>query len=268
VYGGHNSIPAGATDTHDYVWNNITAGPHTLTFIANFDYLISESNYNNNQVTLTFTANAPNYAPGKYAGKAGVVGVSNSYFEPIGDVNYCGPGASQVLISAWTNTVPDIGTLAKEEHTISSWGTYIDCMIKPINDAIHQTYYSINYAGTKQEDFSNMIGREILDNHHPLITGIKTQANGYTLGGWDHPADHIITIYGFDFRSPTKGYIYYYETANTDAGETKGPGPKLQEYNSFWSLVNNPQNNVQLTGNSSYTPHCPCKDILGPCVKP
>ncbi len=53
--GGHFSIPAGAIDTHGHTWQNLTLGQHTLTFIANFDRLINETNYNNNQVTITFT---------------------------------------------------------------------------------------------------------------------------------------------------------------------------------------------------------------------
>ncbi len=56
LYGGHYSIPPGATDTHDHIWSNLTAGQHTLTFIANFDHLVPETNYNNNQVTITFKA--------------------------------------------------------------------------------------------------------------------------------------------------------------------------------------------------------------------
>lgn len=53
-YGGHYSIPAGAVDTHDFIWSKITAGKHTLTFIANYDHLVPETNYNNNKVTITF----------------------------------------------------------------------------------------------------------------------------------------------------------------------------------------------------------------------
>jgi hypothetical protein len=56
-YGGHYSIPAGAVDTHDHIWSNITSGKHTLTFIANFDHLVPETNYNNNKVTITFMVN-------------------------------------------------------------------------------------------------------------------------------------------------------------------------------------------------------------------
>ena len=54
--GGHYSIPASATDTHDHIWKNVPAGKHTLEFIADFDKQKSETNENNNQSTLPFTA--------------------------------------------------------------------------------------------------------------------------------------------------------------------------------------------------------------------
>jgi PKD repeat protein len=54
--GGHDSIPPGATDTHSHSWQNVPQGQHTLTFTADSDNFITESNENNNQKTITFTA--------------------------------------------------------------------------------------------------------------------------------------------------------------------------------------------------------------------
>jgi streptogramin lyase len=183
------------------------------------------------------------YDPGSYAGKSGNVSVG-SYNEPndYQHRNYCGPGASQVLISAWTSNVPDIQTLATEEQTNPNSGTLMKNMVSPINNAIGQSYYSI-YHASSQADFSNMIGRDILDNHHPLITGIVTIYHNNQLNGWTISANHIITIYGFDFSSPTAGYIYYYDTSGTVAGTT-ATGPNRIDYNVFWSLVQ--QLNIQL----------------------
>jgi len=248
LYGGHYSIPAGATDTHDHIWSNLTAGQHTLTFIANYDHGVPETNYNNNKVTITFTPHQPGYAPGNYAGKSATVSVVG-YSEPNDYThrNWCGPGASQVLISAWTSNVPSINTLATEEKTNNSTGTLMVNMVTPINKAIGQGYYSIHYANlNSQADLSNMIGHDILDNHHPLITGILTIYGTNHLNGWKTVvAKHIITIYGFNFTSPTTGYIYYYDTSGTVAGQTLGPGPQTIDYNVFWSLVK--QNDVQLS---------------------
>lgn len=54
--GGHFSIPAGTTDSHDHIWQNLTLGQHTLTFIADTNNKIPESDENNNQTTITFMA--------------------------------------------------------------------------------------------------------------------------------------------------------------------------------------------------------------------
>jgi murein DD-endopeptidase MepM/ murein hydrolase activator NlpD len=54
--GGHYSIPAKATDTHDHIWKNPSAGKHTLEFIADFDKQKSETDEKNNQFTLPFSA--------------------------------------------------------------------------------------------------------------------------------------------------------------------------------------------------------------------
>ena len=122
-------------------------------------------------------------------------------------------------------------------------------MVTPINNAIGQNYYTTSTA-TSQGDFSNMVGGDILDNNHPMITGIQTKGNGHTLPDWDHSAAHIITIYGFDFTSPTVGYIDYYETASAGSGAQSGAWTTHRmEYNAFWSLVQfNPQANIQLHG--------------------
>jgi hypothetical protein len=196
-----------------------------------------------------------NYNSGKYTGKAGFVSVG-SYKEPDNQKywNYCGPGASQVLISAWTDTVPDIDTLAEKEKTNQGTkschtpGTCMSDMVKPVNDAIGQNYYTDeNHAGS-QEKFSNMIGEDIFDNGHPLITALQTRdEQGNKLKGWNNrPAPHIVTITGFNFTSPTQGWIYYTETASKGAGAEDGPGPYRLDYNTFWALVR--ANNVQLHG--------------------
>ncbi len=193
------------------------------------------------------------YDAGNYAGKSGFVSIAGTYNEPDGSkyFNYCGPGASQELISAWTSNVPSIDMLAKEEKTNQKGpGTYMTDMVKPINDAIGQPYYSASVASS-QQDFSNMIGRNILDNGHPLITGIQTQGTKGvpSLVGWSLSAPHIITIYGFDFTSPSVGYIYYYETASPGAGATMGPGKYHLSYSDFWKLVQfNPNADIQLHG--------------------
>ena len=54
--GGHNSILAKATDTLDHKWKKLSAGKHKLEFIADFDKQKSETDENNNRLTLQFRA--------------------------------------------------------------------------------------------------------------------------------------------------------------------------------------------------------------------
>src|SRR5262249_44983375 len=62
--GGHYSIPAGADDTYDHIWSNISAGSHTLTFVANFDNLVVELNKGNSQATINIdVAECPSPTP-------------------------------------------------------------------------------------------------------------------------------------------------------------------------------------------------------------
>lgn len=118
-------------------------------------------------------------------------------------------------------------------------------MVGPINQAIGQTYYSWHQSDI-QANFSNFVGHDILDNHHPLITGLLTIYGQAVLNGWNYSGfsvPHIITIYGFDFTSPNVGYIQYYETAGTVSG-TNATGANTIDYNTFWTLVQ--QNDIHL----------------------
>ena len=164
-------------------------------------------------------------------------------------VNYCGPGASQVLISNWKKTWPSLKTLGNQEGTDPNSGTLIVNMIAPINTAIGTHYYADSGGAQNQGALSNLIGRTILDGH-PLITGVMTgvttsPGNSIFLNGWARPSmgggsgfevAHIVTIYGFNFTSPAHGEIYYVETAGTYAGTNK-TRPQEIDYQKFWTLV-------------------------------
>lgn len=51
--GGHNSIPPGEIDNHGHIWGSVPIGQHSLTFIADFDNQVIETNENNNQRNIT-----------------------------------------------------------------------------------------------------------------------------------------------------------------------------------------------------------------------
>ncbi len=217
-----------------------------------YELIFSQSACGGLQKTLNFTVTGSAtwaYDAGSYAGRSGTVRVNTSLHEPNikADANFCGPGASQVLISAWTNKVPKIETLAIQESTnVPNPGTLMKNMQGPINKDIGTDYYTDLESGSSSRGaFSNLIGRDILSGH-PLITGIMTGVGNTFLNGWDYSGfkvTHIVTIYGFDFTSPAHGEIYYVETSGTVAG-TNETGPQEIDYQTFWTLVQ--ANNVQL----------------------
>ena len=91
-------------------------------------------------------------------------------------------------------------------------------MVKPINDAIGTSYYVDGGSALTQKNFSDRLGKVVYDDRHPLITGLMTGVGNTFLSGWSRAGvEHIVTIYGFDFTSPTEGKIYYMETSTSSA---------------------------------------------------
>ncbi|GAA0439449.1 hypothetical protein Acor_13990 [Acrocarpospora corrugata] len=80
--GGHHSIAAGATDTHDHIWRDITPGRHSLTFTADFGKLIGESNEDNNTRTVEFTVRACGDGSGGEPAPGVPTAPSNAHFDP------------------------------------------------------------------------------------------------------------------------------------------------------------------------------------------
>jgi hypothetical protein len=257
---GVESVDIQGATVSSYTWSGLSPGTQYYFYVASKIYGTpgDPTGYGNTQSAWVGPAYATtlsswSYQAGSYTGKSGMVSVG-TYIEPHGAkyFNYCGPGASQVLISGWTKRVPSIDTLAAQEHTDRYSGTLASNMPTPINNAIGQNYYSDQGAASTQGILSNRIGYDILHGH-PLITGIMTGAGTISLNDWgkynkkNGPVAHIITIYGFDFTSPSQGIIYYMETSSTDAGPIAN-GPMKIDYQSFWALVQ--ANNVQIAGSS------------------
>lgn len=203
----------------------------------------------------------PNNVSGNYNGKSRNVG-TGLYPEPNHSpyANYCGPGASQVLISNWTTNVPGIDTLASEEHTHATYysdgygtyvGTWLSYMVGPINSHIGTSFYS-NVAASSQGAFNNYVGGDVYDKGRPMITALMTEVNNggqiIWLNGWNTGgviAPHIVTITGFNFSNPQSAgdNFYYQETSGTYAG-TNATGRDTFGANQMWSLVN--ANNGQI----------------------
>ncbi len=195
----------------------------------------------------------PNDQPGSYSGLSRAVGVG-AYPEPNHSpyANYCGPG--QVLISNWVapSNVPTIDTLATQEQTSQSNGTYVSNMVNPINnDANTGSFYLSAGGAASQADFNDDIAGDIYYGGRPAITQLNlygTYNNQQIyLNGWSPKITfpHIITIYGFNFSNPpSAGDNYYYmETSGTYAGTT-ATGTNTYGANKLWALVQG--SNVQL----------------------
>ncbi len=163
---------------------------------------------------------------------------SRAYAEPNSYAyrNYCGPGASQVLISNWTGNVPGIDTLASQEYTNPASGTFLSNMVGPLNSDAGTGGFYVNQVAGSQGTFNSWVGSDIYNAHRPLITAIQTMASGYRLNGWSLNAPHIVSIYGFNFVTAGAGYISYVETSGTVAGTT-ATGRNNYSADPFWSLV-------------------------------
>ena len=238
IYPVRTTTAAVQPGIHTEIWpGTIPNSPVAGTYTNTETVVVGGTSYVR-QSTFTVWA----YNAGSYVGKSGMVSVdpspepNNAKYD-----DYCGPAASRVLISAWTKNGPSLSTLATEEKTDPNppkSGTYISDMVTPINDAIGTKYYKDLGSAGSQAALSYRIGYDILHGH-PLITGIKTGVGSTFLNGWDYSGfrvNHIVTIYGFDFSSPTQGKIYYMETSSPHAGTSK-VGPQEINYQSFWILV-------------------------------
>jgi len=168
--------------------------------------------------------------------------------------NYCGPGATRVVVSNWTATIPSVDTVASAEHTHAyyyyeaNYGTYVGSlfqwMLGPLNSYISYSYY-MNSVASGQAAFDDYVGGDTYSQGRPLITALMTSGtyNGLTiwLNGWDSSQTneaHIVSVTGFNFSNPVSAgdNIYYQETSGSVAG-TNATGRDTYGANKMWSLV-------------------------------
>lgn len=154
--------------------------------------------------------------------------------------NYCGPGATRVLLSHWMQptSLPSFDSLGWEEDTNDQnpnvlpndrhQGTYTNAMVSPVNSSIPSGQYTVDSAGASEGTFDQWMALS-LRSGAPMITGLYTRlGNGTNLPGWNHPADHIVTVYGYDFRNSNHRTISYVDTgslASSNPPGSTGPGP-------------------------------------------
>ncbi|HYM51562.1 MAG TPA: hypothetical protein VET65_13460 [Candidatus Limnocylindrales bacterium] len=170
--------------------------------------------------------------------------------------NYCGAGATQVLLSGWMANVPDIETVAARSHLNPNRGEYgadalaaINGFLDPIVSAqLGRPWYRAEHI-TTLDGVMTRVRSDILDptaiqafgHGVPVIVQTMTR----TMPGWNHwNATHMIAIFAFDFshNDPLKDTVTYAETPSPLAGY-RGPDFQTISVQALWVAMQ--QYNVQ-----------------------
>src|SRR2546421_3042440 len=179
----------------------------------------------------------PSVTVGQVATSQGAVEV-RGYHEPgdWGHRNYCGAGATQVLLSAWMSEVPDIETVARASKLNPNRGEYgadatngINHFLNPVVlPVLGQPRYQAAHVTTLDEVQARIV-QDILDQQAIVSFGhgvpVMLQTMTKTMPGWNHwNATHMITVFAFDFshNDPALVTITYAEPPSPLAGY-RGP---------------------------------------------
>ncbi len=164
--------------------------------------------------------------------------------------NYCGAGATQVLLSAWTDAVPDIESVAQRNHldprigqlgsdTVAGINSWLDSLVKP---RLGRSWYRGSRVTSLDElldilrqDLASPVAREQFGHGVPVMVQIMTP----TLPGWNRwNATHMLTIYAYDLRThdPARDTVSYVETPSPIAGY-RGPATQTIAVNLLWEAM-------------------------------
>jgi hypothetical protein len=161
--------------------------------------------------------------------------------------NYCGAGATQVLLSAWMTNVPDIETVAKASKLNPNRGEYgadaanaINAYLNPmVLRILAKPRYKAEHILTLDE-VKARIQRDILDQDAILSFGhgvpVMLQTMTRTMPGWNRwNATHMITVFAFDFshNDPALDTVTYAETPSPLAGY-RGPDFQTISVKALW----------------------------------
>jgi hypothetical protein len=190
----------------------------------------------------------PSVTVGQVAASQGAVQV-RGFHEP-GDWahrNYCGAGATQVLLSGWMSEVPGIETVAKASNLNPNRGEYgadatraINAFLNPlVMPALGQPRYKAEHL-TSLDDVKARIQGDIVDQQALMSFGhgvpVMVQTMTKTMPGWNHwNATHMITIFAFDFshNDPALDTVSYAETPSPLAGY-RGPDFQTISVKALW----------------------------------
>jgi hypothetical protein len=190
----------------------------------------------------------PSVTVGQVAASQGAVEV-RGFHEP-GDWahrNYCGAGATQVLLSAWMSDVPNIETVARMSKLNPNRGEFgadatngINAFLNPmVVPVLGQARYKAEHV-TVLDEVTNRIRQDIVDQQAIMTFGhgvpVMVQTMTKTMPGWNHwNATHMITIFAFDFshNDPALDTVTYAETPSPLAGY-RGPDFQTITVKALW----------------------------------
>ncbi len=191
---------------------------------------------------------SPSVTVGQVVADQGVVQVKG-FHEP-GDFahrNYCGAGATQVLLSAWMSAVPGIETVARASKLNPNRGEFgadatnaINAFLSPIvTPVLGQNRYKAEHITTLDEVKARIQG-DITDPQAISLFGhgvpVMVQTMTRTMPGWNRwNATHMITIFAFDFshNDASLDTVTYAETPSPLAGY-RGPDFQTITVNQLW----------------------------------
>lgn len=161
--------------------------------------------------------------------------------------NYCGAGASQVLLSGWMQQVPNIEQVATSAHlnpssgqtganTAAAVNAFLDPVVVPANG---RSWYRPEHV-TTLDDVVAHIRSDITSPEAIRLFGhgapVMVQTMTRTMPGWNHwNATHMITIFAFDFthHDPGLDTVSYAETPSALAGY-RGPDFQTISLTELW----------------------------------
>jgi hypothetical protein len=210
------------------------------------------------QVVLHYNFSTPSPSPSPSAEPSVTVGqvavnqgnVEVRGFHEPGDWahrNYCGAGATQVLLSAWMTDVPDIETVARASKLNPNRGEYgadatnaINGFLNPVViPALGQARYKAEHL-VSLDDVKARIQSDITDPQALMTFGhgvpVMVQTMTRTMPGWNRwNATHMITIFAFDFshNDPALDTVTYAETPSPLAGY-RGPDFQTITVKALW----------------------------------
>jgi hypothetical protein len=161
--------------------------------------------------------------------------------------NYCGAGATEVLLSAWQEQTPDVETVARAAGLDPRSGETGAQAVAAINGLLAATVRPVlghdRYRGVHATDLAGVLAvlradladPEAISNFgHGVPVMVQTMTR--TMPGWNHwNATHMITVFAADLShaDPALDTVTYAETPSTVAGYT-GPPSRTISVTDLW----------------------------------